>query len=182
MTVKEVIYMAATELGILADVKAYVENGTQAGKEDAELLLHAFHVVENELAVDYFPLVLEEVKTSAGKVPFISFSQEVVRVLNVKNEEGENVDFTLHANGVVTGKGKMAITYSYAPKAKTFKEDSDFNFLVSARLMAYGILAEFTLSTGRYSEWAIWDKKYKNAIRSAYHVQSGGSMRARRWV
>jgi hypothetical protein len=174
--------MAATELGILQEVQAYVEKGNSEGKANAELLLHAFHMVENELAVDYFPLTTEETRVSTGKLLFISLAHEAVRVLKVENENGEELPFTMQANGIVLPKGRVKITYTYAPKAKSFKDDGDFYYLVTARLIAYGILAEFTLSTGRYAEWAIWDKKYKNAIESAYHAQPGGWMRTRRWV
>ncbi|MBO4940552.1 MAG: hypothetical protein J6D30_06015 [Clostridia bacterium] len=182
MKVKEVVYLAAAELGILDEVKKFVENGTAAGKENAEKLLSSFQMVENELAVDYFPLRAEQkVETENGMITYIQLPNNVLRVLYVENESGERIHFRLFVDHLATEKGKVTVGYTYTPKDKSFNDNSDFRLQVTARLMACGIVAAYMLNAGRFEEWKIWDKKYKNAIIAAYQLPKSEYWQARRW-
>ena len=182
MKVKEVLYLAATELGILDEVKNFLENGDTAGKEKAEELLAAFQVIENELAVDYFPLRTEEtVVTTNGKLSYSDLKKRVSRVLYVASEAGDRIDFKLFVDHLTTVKGKVVVGYTFIPQEKSFQGESDFCLQISARLMAYGIIAACMLKAGRFDEWKIWDKKYKNAIIAAYQAPKSECWQARRW-
>ena len=74
MKVLDIIVAAATELGIAEEVNEYLYGGAENAKADAENLLRCFHLVENELALDYLPLhAEEEVYSSTGAIAFDCF-------------------------------------------------------------------------------------------------------------
>ena len=182
MTVKEVVMLAAEELGIAAEVKEYFEDGASTWEMKAERLLACFNLVENELALDYFSLKKTELVSSNGKINFSSLENAPVSIISVTDAENNPYEFALFANYIQTVAGAVNVTYSYTPNKKTIGENSDFSGEVSARLMSYGIAAEYSLGIGAFEEAALWDKKYKDAISVLYKRSKGGRMPSRRWA
>ena len=183
MKVLDIIVAAATELGIADEVNEYLLGGSENAKADAENLLRCFQLVENELALDYLPLHAEEEITSAtGAIGFEVFSRPLVRVLKVTNTQGQELDFKLFPNYLKTQSGKVCVTYTYTPNAKSYTDESDFKALVSIRLFAYGIAQEFCLASGRFEEAKVWESKYKQAIAGVYRANPAKKIRSRRWV
>ena len=183
MKVLDIILAAATELGIADEVNDYVSGGSENAKADTENLLRAFNLVENELALDYLPLrAEEEVETTTGAIEYSAFSRSVVRILQITDTWGNELEFKLFPDYVKTQCGKVRVCYTYTPTEKTFTDESEFHALVSVRLFAYGIASEFCLASGRFEEAAIWDKKYKQAIAAAYRAKPVKKISSRRWV
>ena len=182
MTVKEVVMLAAAELDITTDVAGYFDGTEDAGKVKAERLLACFNLVENELALDYFPLSRTEILVSTGTILFSQFKNAPVNIISVKNSDGVDLEYTLSPDRIMTGKGTIRVTYTFTPNTKTIDDVCDFSLEVSARLMSYGISAEYSLATGALEEAALWDKKYKDAIALLYKREKGGRITSRRWV
>ena len=182
MTVEEVLKISATTLDFFQEYQDYKEGVSLEGEEKVKLLLQAFHLVENELALNYFPLTYEEVwETSLGTIPFSSFEKKVVRVLKVQDALGNDVDFSLFPTYLKTQPGKVVVRYNYQPIEKELADDCEFELYVSASLMAYGVNSAFCLASGLFEEANVWDKKYKQAIESAYKSAPCKRIRARRW-
>lgn len=184
MKVKDIIIMTAAELGLLESVQAHLDGGENSvGARAAELLLTCFNLVENELALDYLPLLAEDELTSAtGAVEYSALEYPVVKVLSVENEWGDSVKFKLFPTYLKTQAGKVKITYTYTPKEKGMDEASDYMTQVSKRLFVYGMAAEYLLATGQFEEAAAWDRKYKEGIEAAYRVLPCKRIRSRRWA
>ena len=183
--VREVLLLAANLLGIADGVLEYWGNPSAetAGRRDGELLLSCFQTVENELALDYLPLMAEdEVVTSTGSVKYTNLGKPAVRILCVENEWGEPLKYKLFSDRLETQSGKVKITYAYTPTAKTLDGVSEYQTAVSERLFAYGIAAEYSLAVGDTLTASYWDKKYKEAIRIAYRLRPCKKIRSRRWV
>ena len=77
---------------------------------------------------------------------------------------------------------RVCVRYTYLPQKKTLTDTSDFMLHASVRLFAYGIATEYSLACGLFEEAAVWDKKYKDAIKAAYSAKPVRRMRSRRWV
>lgn len=183
MTVKECIITAATELGIVNEVQEYLQGSSTDGKKNAELLLTCFNLVENELALDYLPLYAEdEIDSETGKIEYTKLAMSAVRILRVCDEWGNSVPFQIFPAYLKTQPGKVRVAYTYTPEQKTMDGESDFKLQASVRLMAYGMAAEYTLATGLFEEYAVWDKKYKESIDAAYKARPCRRMRSRRWA
>ena len=184
MLVKECMELAAVKLGLEDTLQTYFEKlGTEEDNKKAELLLTCFNIVENELALDYFPLLAEDTLVSSGGViEFSALIKPAVRITKVTDEWGNSVPFQLFPSYLKTQPGKVCVTYTYAPEKKTSSGASDFSSSISARLIAYGMAAEYTMATGLFEDAAVWDKKYKESIRAAYRLQKCERIRSRRWV
>lgn len=185
MTVKEILLAAATELGIADGVEAYLNgSSTDAAAEvETKTLLRCFNLVENEIALDYLPLIAEEeIESETGVIPYASLSKEAVRVLAVCDEWGNEAAFKIFPECLKTQPQKVCVRYTYLPEKKTFQDKSDFTLHASVRLFAYGIAAEYSLASGLFEEAAVWDKKYKDAIKAAYCAKPIQRIRSRRWA
>ena len=183
MKVKDIVLLAATQLGIADEVQAYLDGEEENGERNAALLLTCFNVVENELALDYLPLYAEEkINTETGKIVYSDLVHSAVRIVKVTDEKGESIPYKLYAEYLQTQAGKVTVRYTYTPESKETDGESDFASPVSERLLAYGIAAEYSLSMGLLSEAAVWDKKYKESIEAIRSLQSGKRMKSRRWV
>lgn len=185
ITVKEAIKLTAELLEMQESVNAYLEGAGEnpQGEAETENLLRCFNLVENELALDYFPLTAEtEVETQTGAVYFDELPLAPVRVCKVCDAWGNECAYKLFPDYIKTQAGKIKVEYSYLPKEKGLEERTDFSLFVSARLFAYGMASEYALSCGRFEEASVWDKKYKDAICAVYRAKPCKKISARRWV
>ena len=184
MTVKECMELAAVHLGIEEPIDSYFQaGGTAEDQKKGTLLLSCFNIVENELALDYFPLIAEDtLESEGGIIDFSSLKNDAVRITKVTDEWGNETEFQLFPSYLKTQPGKVCVTYTYTPKKKAMGEKSDFYTSVSVRLISYGMAAEYAMATGLFEDASVWDKKYKEGIRAAYRVQKCKRIRSRRWV
>ena len=184
ISVKAAVRTAAQMLGVGEGVDAYFDGGeTEEGKKDAELLLECFNRVENELALDYLPLIAEqELSSLSGDVMYAQLSKPAVRILCVEDEEGNCLKYRLFPDRLKTQAGGLKVIYAYSPAEKSFDGVSDYQTVASERLFVYGMAAEYALAQGELEAASVWDKKYKEAIEAAYRLPSAKRLRLRRWI
>ncbi len=181
--VKDLILSAARLVGCETDLTYFLEDEDEEYAETATLFLDCFNRVENELALDYLPLVAEEeLNTTTGKIVFSNLKHAVVRMIRVTDESGASLPYEVFSEYLTTRKGKVKVVYSYTPEPKSWNSESELSLYVSPRLFVYGVAAEYCMATGRYEETKVWDEKYKAAVEAAYRLHSGGKMPSRRWV
>lgn len=168
MKVKNIMKKAASLLGNASDLTDYLNGVGENGAKEAELLLNCFNFVENELALDYLPLVKKESYIpQAGKVFYTQFSSPVARILSVENGFGEEIEFRVFATYLEVDATVVNVRYAYAPTEKTMSGESDYQFAASERLLAFGMAAEYLAALGLLEEASVWDKKYKEGIQAA---------------
>ena len=180
-TVKEILCTAAELIG-RGDLAREAEKGSSSS-EELSLLLRCYNLVENEVALDYFPLKKQEtVNTRTGKIYYTELSQTPVSVIKAEMKGGE-IGFKLYPDYIeVSVSGDVAVTYVYAPAAKQLAGNAECDARVAARVLAYGAAAEFLVGCGRFTEAAVFDKKYRDALRAAGSVRRTLSVHARRWA
>lgn len=179
MLVKDVIAQAAYNAG-RQDVVELIE---AEHEEDPQVLLfvHCYNLVENELALDYFPLTMrEEVETKDGTASYSALSETPCRILSV-TRAGEKIAFETDSDKLtVKGGGVVVVRYAYLPQKKTLKEGSSYGD-ATKRILALGIAAEYLLLNGFYPEAKVLDGKYRDAIRAAGKLR-GIRIPIRRWA
>ncbi|MGN1077385.1 MAG: hypothetical protein ACI4ST_02620, partial [Candidatus Gallimonas sp.] len=79
-------------------------------------------------------------------------------------------------------QGPLDIEYCYEPEAKFLPGDCEFKKGISARLMSFGVACEYCLSQGKYDEAAVWEEKFRDALRAAGLLRRTLAMRSRRWA
>ncbi len=179
MTVREVLTLAASFLDE-KDLASALAGSSVTG--EAETLLTCFNVVENEIALDDYPLKRTETFAfQSGTLPFSDFSVPPVDVCAVRSG-GQRLAFTLSPDGVLCDCSSAEVTYSYAPKKKGIGDSSELGGKISPRLMALGVASEYCFVKGRTEEGKIWGVKYREALKSAGILRHPLSVRSRRWA
>lgn len=179
MTVREVLLLAAAFLDD-SGLPSALSGSTAEG--EAGVLLNCFNVVENEIALDDYPLKkTEKLLFVNGILPYASFSAPPLDVCAVQSG-GERLHFTLAPEGVKCDCSAADVTYTYAPKKKGLADTSELDGKISARLMALGVASEYCFIKGRTDEAKIWGVKYREALRSAGILRHPLSVRSRRWA
>lgn len=182
MTVLECVLAAANEIGIGEEVLRYTQ-GEEGGETTVKNLVRCFNLVENELALDYLPLFVEdEFYSETGVIEFSMLTNSPIRIVKVRDAFGQDLNFTLFPSYLKTEVGRVSVRYSYVPKEKALKDSSDFLLYASVRLFAYGMAAEYFSACGLFEEAAVWDRKYKAAIEAAYKKRPSKKIRSRRWI
>jgi hypothetical protein len=182
MTVLECVLAAASEIGIGEEVLRYTQ-GEAGGEKMVSNLVRCFNLVENQLALDYLPLFAEdEFYSETGVIDFSSLTKSPIRIVKVRDAVGQDLKFTLFPAYLKPEVGKVIVRYSYAPKEKTLQDSSDFLLYASVRLFAYGMAAEYFTASGLYEEAAVWNVKYKDAIKAAYQQSPNRKIKTRRWI
>ncbi len=182
MLVKEVIMLAAANLGR----EDLVQSASALTHPMGELasLLRCYNLVENEIALEYLPLKREDVvHTQTCRLSFLSLSYAPVELISVKDDGGNDLPYTCYPDGIVLNRACVAhVYYSYSPAEKKWSDEGSFSGKVSARLLALGVTCEFCLSRGQFSEAAVWQKRYQEALRAAAFRRRKRVMRSRRWI
>ena len=181
-TVKNVISLAAKLLGIYDRVEGYLSGKSNEENQKAvESLVACFNIVENELAVDYIPIVCEETLLAAsGGINYKNFSKKVVYVISVYDHTGKEVDIRRETSRIVLQDGSYVVRYAVAPNEKAIEQSSDYEIGVFERILAYGVAAEYCLQKGLYEEHGVWNKKYKLAIEAAIRIEEENEKRSDR--
>ncbi len=186
MTVKSVLSLSAANMGREDLVAAVCDCG---GTPEGELksLLRCYNLVENEIALDYFPLKVEETLERSGSVlPYTRFSKAPVEVLSVFDESGLSLKFEVRPSRLLLQErsegASLKVVYTYAPTEKLFTDDCEIADNVSARLLSFGVVMEYMLTNGQYAEAATWEKKYREALRAASARRRPIFIRSRRWI
>ena len=204
MLVREVLMLAAENMGredlseelaarAASEEAASGETDASSGSdsaaelsEDARSLLRCYRIVENEVALDYFPLEkTEKFSSLGGKVQYAVFSSSPVNIVDVKDADGNRIGFTAYAAYLdVSGvTGSVSVTYAYAPPQAELGDEVAFPARISGRILAAGICSEFLLTCGRYAESEVWEGKFRDALRATgVFRRKLCSMRSRRWV
>ena len=182
MTVKEIIIVASRYLGVDKEVEGYLTSTNPGGQIITETLLKCFNIVENELALDYLPLIVEDVvNTTTGQVDFSKLSKSAVKIVSVKDKDGKSVKYDLFTQYLVAQPGELTVRYTYTPPPKGIFESSEYKLYVSNRMIVYGIAAQYYYLNGMFDEGEIWNKKYREAIAAAYRANPAGVVASRRW-
>lgn len=186
MKVKSVLSLAAANLG-REDLVAAVNDCAGEPFGEVASLLRCYNLIENEVALDYFPLKREEKVCAGGSVvPYSRFDYAPVTILSVADENGCPILFETRPARILLpdscSKERVIVTYHYSPKEKEFNDRSEFGGKISSRLLSFGVACEFCLSNGQYAEAATWEKKYREALRAANVSRRRLTVRSRRWV
>ena len=190
MTVKEVVTLAAGCLGredLIAAINKTASTLTSDEKLELNSLLRCYNFVENEVALDYCPLKKEDtLNVVNNKIEFTSFKSKPVNIRKVVCG-GYVQRFTTYPTYLYFPdgwQGQASVLYDYAPSEKTaldktceFSENT-----ISARLLALGVSAQYCLVNGETGRAAVWDKKFRDALRAKNLLRRTVTIRSRRWV
>ena len=190
MSIKEILMLAARNLG-REDLAAHIAQEPTTAPQSVELaeeaacMLRCYHLVENEIALEHVPLErTEQLTVSDGTIAYSQFAAAPVDIVCVCDVRGAALGYTAEGTGLrlAAAVAEAEVTYSYAPPQGDFDDAPAFCDKISARLLSFGVAAEFLLTAGRYEEAAMWDERYRRALRAACAARGALRMPGRHWV
>ncbi|MDE6373955.1 MAG: hypothetical protein K2L72_05590 [Clostridia bacterium] len=185
MKVKEIICETMRLIG-REDAADELESGlpTDGAARLKRALLTYLNAVLDELARGYFPLDTEEEMSSEnGVYAFAGFLKGPLKINRVT--DGKNsIEWRISPDYLHTNAKNVTVYYEYAPPV--LGEDDEFFypvFAVSARLVEYGMAAEYFLVAGDGSAYSAWESKYRGEIENLLSKSSvRGRIPPRRWL
>ena len=110
MTVKEVVELASELVGVAEEVQAFLGVDGDVGEVETANLVRAFNLVENELALDYFPLFCEEVmEVESGRLYYKDLSRAAVRICSVESENGDKIPHKIFSEYMQVDRGRVEV-------------------------------------------------------------------------
>lgn len=139
-----------------------------------------------EIATEYAPLIEEEtVDVKDGKIDFESLTHKVAEVRKVQDAvSGLTSDFyntPAHCKLLNDGVKRAKIIYSYIPLDIDIEEDCPLPPAVSAKTLALGICAEYSMISGMYEQSVMYSDRFKQDMRTAVRKKGEIRVRPRRW-
>lgn len=183
MELKEAIQLSLTYLG---DEDASVNNKT-AQHPRLKLLVKCANLVIKEIVTDYIPLTeTEEVEVTDGKISYEKLLHRVLEILSVKNvKNGIFTNFKMNpAECILENKDiqKAEIRYNYLPTDIEIDEQCPVSPMVSAKTLALGICAEYSLIEGMYEQSVMYSDRFKEDMRTATRKKGEIKIKPRRWL
>lgn len=160
MTVKEIIEKSAELLGV------------ELTEENTENFVRCYNLIENELAIDYFPLrTVDKVLIKDNKIKYAELKNKPYRILKVLDYQNDEVLYRICTEYLDLKKNYdgsyFFVRYNYIPKVKTIYEKCDYDCRYE-QVFKYGICAEYCLMQGDYETASAFNEKYKKAIQEIY--------------
>ena len=156
-------------------------------EEDLRLkraLLTYLNAVLDELARGYFPLDTEEkMQSENGVYAFSGFLKAPSRINRVLQGE-KPIEWHISPDYLYADANEITVCYEYLPQE--LKDTDEFFypvFAVGARLVEYGMAAEYFLVNGDGAGYTAWEEKYRGEIESLLSRSSvKGRIPPRRWI
>ena len=169
----------------LGDEDASINSQT-AQHPKLKLLVKCANLVIKEIATEYAPLIEEEtVDVKDGKIDFESLTHKVAEVRKVQDAvSGLTSDFyntPAHCKLLNDGVKRAKIIYSYIPLDIDIEEDCPLPPAVSAKTLALGICAEYSMISGMYEQSVMYSDRFKQDMRTAVRKKGEIRVRPRRW-
>jgi hypothetical protein len=183
MLLKNVLKKAAVMVGLDIDFDA--ENAAE--DKDVALLSKCAALVRDEIAAEYLPLIgEEEILFGDGDVAYYTdFTRQPVNIVSVK-ADGANVAYTVLPDRVyVKGAAGKSLTFKYCyMPPETDGLDSEFVACpaLTERTAALGVAAEYALLNGMFNESVLYDRRYKESLRSAVRKRGEIRVKARKFI
>ena len=135
--------------------------------EDVLLLLKILNIVVSELSSTYLPLVAsQEVEFYNGEFAYLDLEKKVVKIVDVHDCLGNKVAFkedveVVKLEGSYPDSTMLTICYQYMPE--DYYEDSEIGYSekdIPARVIAYGVAAEYCINQARFEEAVMHHNRY----------------------
>ena len=182
MQLEEAIKICLTYLG---DEDASINTQT-AQHPKLKLLVKCANLVIKEIATEYVPLIEEEtVEVKDGKITYEGLMHKVAQVRTVEDfDSGLTSNFyhtPTHCKVVNDGVIKARIVYSYIPLDIDIEEECPLPPQVSAKTLALGICAEYSMISGMYEHSVMYSARFKQDMRTAVRKKGEIRIKPRRW-
>ena len=155
--------------------------------DDVMFLTKIINIVVNELSSTYFPLITEQdVTFYDGQFSYLDFEKRVVKIIEVCDCLGNKVNYKegieyIELEGEYPSEIMLTVKYQFTPSE--YFEDSQIDYAekdIPARVIAYGVAAEYCINQARFSEAVMHHNRYMLALQEL-KAPKNKKLKARSW-
>lgn len=167
MKVSDIVKLTALMTG-KSDVIDYLNGGEGQAHtlETLSTMVDLCNLVINELACTYIPITRKEITSFVyGRFSFNTLREKVIRVVAVYDADGKEVEFSHDNDNIYANIQKGSVEYEYSPS--NYGLDSVIGYTemkISARVIAYGVSAEYCINQGLFEQAVMFHKRYVDAL------------------
>lgn len=185
MKVKEVLTKATQLLNIEVEMKSCIASDKKSSDSRFTALYNACMIAYEELATDYFPLLVEEeLVVENNKIFYTDLAKNIKDIYRIDGIDGKMFKFKCFPDYCrVFGNGSVKVTYSYVPQEPEWGGEFD-NFCgkVTARSFALLVASEYSFISGFFEDAKIWHKRFCDSLRTNQTKKGQIYMPKRKWL
>lgn len=166
------------------DLTSKLASEEEIVSSEVDMLLVATNLILEEIACDYIPCYkIEEIVVRDNKYSISELSESLLAIRSIKDGKMQSVSHFVNGDYIVLPNGKFTIKYTYLPKRVNIDSDIiGFDRQLTDRVIIYGVVSEYYLMSGLYSEAELMRGKFESAITSASKKLTNIVMRGRVWA
>ena len=154
---------------------------TESEQATINKFVESLNLVLNEIACEYFPILIEEKVTPKNfKVEFSSLSKIPLDIFSVKEMYGRALKFKKFNNYIIVFATEAFVKYSVSPTIVDIDDEIE-DIILPERIVAYGVAKEFYLSNSLIEESNVWYEKFKTSLQNMLRRKSNAMHPKRRW-
>ena len=169
MTVKEILLQSATLSGREDVVESISKNIEPSGDTltAINVMVRLLNMVISELSASFIPLIAVDKIHAKEKIDFKYLSKNVIEVLNVYDDVGQEIPFTVFYDHVKLARPCASIKYKYVNSTYDLTDTLDYTEKdIPSSVLAYGLSAEFALSEGDFDRACSLHDRYVEGVHS----------------
>ncbi len=169
MTIREIIRTASVLLD-RTDVVNYLDESISDPSNETlqaiDTLKELANLVIKELAESYIPAVkVEDVTLSDNRLYYSALSATPLKILKVRNKSGEEIGFGYTPEYIIVDRSVVTVEYEYLPEYYALDDQTCYSEKdVSTRIIAYGLVAEYSIVMGEFNHAVSWHKRYTDGV------------------
>jgi hypothetical protein len=186
MQIKDIIKAAALMLNrkeIVNYIDGKVSEVTSEVVDKVESMVGLTNLVLNELSVSYVPMVKTKILMAEnGEIEYSKIDEKVIKICSVRLPKGEQIDFELGTESLIVAYSNVEVEFNYLPPEYTLTDEIGYKEKdISARVIAYGVMAELAICEGKFDEAVTYHKRYVDSL-SQICLPKNSTVKARRWA
>ena len=185
MLVLDVLKTASLMLGLEDELAPVFVSGTVNAETQKKFdkLLAGFNLCFSEISTDYIPLLNSETLTPIGGRLYFG-GGDVKRIYEIRTKAGKKLKYKQFDGYIfIDFAGEVdVISNTYPQKLEINSQFDSFGGKISEKCLAMGAASEYCFLTSLFEDAAIWDNRFRQALKCACAKKGSINLRGRRWL
>lgn len=152
-------------------------------QKDLNKILKCLNDITEEISTNYIPLLKsKKIELVDGKINVFDIDTKIQEIISVKSKNGKNLKYKIIADKMLCFANTAEVIYKVYPNEMNLESDAEtFCGKLSARILAYGVTADFCYKEMLYNDASVWETRFKNALFLAQSKKGEIKLKKRGW-
>lgn len=153
----------------------YLSKRNEAGNalKEVDRLVNATNLVLSELSsFDIYVIKEQRIKVVDGKILFSSLLKMPIKVLELLDDKGESIPFTVYPTYIKCEQNASSIKYAYNTSIEIGEDFLLSDYRISEKIIAMGVVAEYLIIINDFETAVYWHERYIKALKKLVSPKS----------